>query len=151
MLKLKRILPLLISLLVATCGAFAQMNVVEPVSDDELKSYAGLLPKVQNIEHQAQVDMVNAVDKKWLDMEKFHRIHQSQTAPGDKDYATEAELDLYRETLALWDDIQTDARMKIMKMVRKEGLTMDRYMEIMMAVHEDADLRNKLREYMERQ
>ncbi len=150
MLNPKNVLPLLMIFLIGISGAFAQLQTAESVSDKELKSYAKVFPKVQEIDHQAQVDMVNAVDKKWLDMEKFHRIHQSQTAPGDKDYATEAELELYRETLALWDDIQTEARKKIIKTVRKEGLTLDRYMDIMLKVQEDTDLRKKLREYMDR-
>ena len=151
MILLKKITSLFTLLLFATTGVFAQFEQQQQpaVSDDDLQLFASAFMQVQAVDHQAQAEMIEAVEENGFSVERFNEIHQSLQSP-------ELEIDLSQEEAENFDNanssietIQMGAQQEMATKIEEEGLTINRYQEIMMAVQNDMELQEKLQEYLQ--
>ncbi len=145
---LKKITSLfLFIMIISSMGSFAQTE--EEVSDKELKQFATAFQEVQTINEQAQNNMVNAIEKEGLNVQRFNEIQQAQQDPNQEAGATDEELEQYESAITELEKIQMGAQQEMEEKITNEGLTIPRYQEIAAAIQASPELQQKFREYLQ--
>lgn len=140
---------ILFMLLMVSCmAAFAQTEE-EEVSDKELQQFASALQQVQNLDQQAQQDMVKAVEEEGLEAQRYSEIQQAQQVPDQESDVTDEELVKYKSASAELEKIQVEAQQKMQDKILEEGLTVPRYQELAAVIQASPELQQKLQEYLQ--
>ena len=129
-------------------GAIAQNAQSETVSDEELQKYASALNKVEIIDQDAQLKMVNAVEAEGLEVERYNEIREAQMNESTEVDADSEELEMHQaatmEVVKIIREVQEEMQSKIME----AGLSLNRYQEISQLVQNDPELQAKLQELL---
>lgn len=128
-------------------GAFAQTQ--ETVSDQELEKFASALEHVQIINQEAQQEMVKAIQEEGLDVESYTKIQQAQQNPNQEVEATDEEMEKYNSVSGDIEKIQMQSQQKMEEKIKEEGLTIERYQEIVAALQASPELQENLQKYMQ--
>jgi hypothetical protein len=127
--------------------AFSQSD--EAVSDADLKQFADAFMQVQEVDQQAQQEMVTAVMDKGMTVERFNELFQAQQNPAQEADATEEELSNYDEVMDEIMTIQENTQAEMEEKITDAGLTIDRYQEINLALQSSPELQQKLMEHLQ--
>lgn len=121
------------------------------ISDDELKKFAGATKQLLAIVNDAEGQMVQAVQKQGLSETRFNEIYQSKKNPTVKPAAqiTPKEEESYKQAVSQLTQIQEAARAKMDKAVQGQGLQMERFNQIFVAVQNDPQLRQEVRKMIQ--
>ena len=130
----------LIALFLFSNGAIAQ----DTVSDKELKQFATALQQIQLIGQNTQQQMVEAINKEKIAVDKFNEIRQAEIDPEKEADASKEDLDKYKKAWKAVKQIQIQSNTQMEKSVEKEGLTTERYQEIGAKVQADQKLMQKV-------
>ena len=150
MLLSKKLYGLLIVFLMGASVVFAQVPQQMPeqqttdVSDDEIEQFALAFVEIQNIEQKVQPEMVQAVEKEGIEVQRFNEIMNAQEDPNQEVDASEDELKKFASANREIEDIQMRAQREMMGKITETGLTVERYREIMTALRNDPELQQKL-------
>lgn len=155
MLLSKKLYGLFIVLLMGTSVVLAQVPQQMPqqqtkdVSDDEIEQFALAFVEIQNIEQKMQPEMVQAVEKEGIEVQRFNEIMNAQQDPNQEVDASEEELKKFAAANREIEDIQNQAQREMMGKIAESGLSVDRYQEIMTAVRNNPELQQKLQQSMQ--
>ncbi len=121
------------------------------VSADELKKFAGATKQLLAIVNETEGQMVQAVQKQGLSETRFNEIYQSKKTSGTKPAAqiTPKEEESYKQAVSQLTQIQKDAQAKMDQVVQAQGLQMDRFNQIFVAVQNDPQLRQEVRKMIQ--
>jgi hypothetical protein len=119
------------------------------VSDKEVELFANSFQKVQQVNQQSQEKMVGAVEKEGLDVQRFNEIQQAQQDPNQDADASEKEMETFDAAMRQLQVIQNQAQQEMQEKITEEGLTIERYQEIISMVQNDVNLQKRLEEHME--
>lgn len=119
------------------------------VSDDEIEQFALAFVEVQNIEQKVQPEMVQAVEKEGIEVQRFNEIMNAQQDPNQEVDASEDELIKFASANREIEEIQTRAQREMMEKIAESGLSVDRYQKIMVAVRNNPELQQKLQSSMQ--
>ncbi len=147
MCTVKKITSLFMTLIISSVGIFAQSG--EEVTDKELKQFASAYQQVQNINQQAQQNMIEAVEEEGFEIQRFNEIQQAQQDPNQDSDATDEEIRKYETASKKIEKIQGQAQQKVEKKISEEGLSLARYQEIIAAIQNSPELHEKLQEYLQ--
>lgn len=128
-------------------NAFSQSD--QAVSDADLKQFADAFMQVQEVDQQAQQEMVTAVMDKGMTVERFNELFQAQQNPAQEADATEEELSNYDEVMDEIMTIQENTQAEMEEKITDAGLTIDRYQEINLALQSSPELQQKLMEHLQ--
>ena len=149
MILIKKIGSLFTLLLIATTGVFAQFEQQSTaVSDADLQLFASAFMQVQEVDHQAQAEMIEVVEENGFTVDRFNEIHQSLHSPDVEIELTQDEAANFESANNSIGEIQVEAQQEMASRIEEEGLTINRYQEIMMAVQNDMELQQQLQEYL---
>ncbi len=143
----KKITSLFMMLIISGIGVFAQAG--EEVTDKELKQFASAYQQVQNVDQQAQQDMVKAVEEEGLEVPRFTEIQQAQQNPNQGSDVTNEEIKKYESASKEIEKIQDQAQKEMQEKIIDEELTVPRYQEIAAAIQASPELQQKLQEYLQ--
>lgn len=121
------------------------------VSDDELTTFVEISIEAQEVNMEAQEDMIELVEEAGLSVERFNEIlggmqqGQSQTDMGMED----AEMERFDELMNNLEVIQEGVDEKVVEIVESYGMNMDRVQEIQMAVQMNPELQQKFQEIVQ--
>ncbi|MFW6224711.1 MAG: DUF4168 domain-containing protein [Bacteroidota bacterium] len=138
---------LIVFFIISSMGVYAQAE--EVVTDQELKQFASAFQQVQKIDQQSQQNMIKAVEKEGLDVQRFNEIQQAQQTPKQESDVSDEEIKKYETVSKKIEIIQEQAQQKMQQVIKEEGLTLPRYQEISEAIKNNSDLQNKLQEYLQ--
>ena len=93
--------------------------------------------------------MVSTVENEGVEVERFNEIVQSQQDPNQDADASEEEMEIFNTVIRELQIIQNAAQQEMQRAVIDEGLTVERYQELMSQVQTDANLQQRLQELME--
>ncbi|MFW5658087.1 MAG: DUF4168 domain-containing protein [Bacteroidota bacterium] len=113
------------------------------VSDKELQQFASVAQHLQGINQQAQQEMVAALEKEGLKVERFNELQQAENNQNQVTDATDKELKQYEVATRELEKIQGESQQKMQEKIKDEGLTENRYQEIYMALQNDPELQEK--------
>lgn len=149
MLIIKKVKSLLFVVLFIGSGAFAQAVQNEEVSDEEVEQFAGAFKQIQDINQEAQQEMISSVEEAGLDVQRYNEIQQAQQNPDQQVDASDEELEQFKAATQEMGNIQVEAQQKMQEKIKEEGLTLARYQEIGSAIQSDPGLQKKLQEYLQ--
>lgn len=92
---------------------------------------------------------MKAVQEAVLEVQRFSEIMEAQQDPNQEMDASEEEIAMLAAASQALQKIQQKAQQDIKKVISDNGFTVQRYQAIMMALRNDADLQQRLREQME--
>jgi len=125
-------------------GQGQMMQQAEDVSDEELTQFMSAMENMQIINQSAQQEMVGAVQKEGMEVERFSEIMQSEQDPNQEANATNEEMEQYAAVNKSIEEVQIRAQEEMEEKIVESGLTLDRYQEIGAIVQSSPELQQKL-------
>ncbi len=127
---------------------FDQQDVTPAsLSDDEIIEFVDIYIKQSEIEQQAQMQMISAIEEEGLSLDRFQEIIQATQMGGEAD-ATESELEKFQNCMAEITEIEQEMIGKVEEMIVAEGMTMERYEEIFTIINSDPETMQKVQEVL---
>ncbi len=148
---LQKGLSLVLFSLVFTGSAIAQAAPTEhtPVSDSELKQFASAYQSIQEINQEAQMEMVSAIENEGMEVQRYSEIQQAQQNPAVETEVTDAETRSFENVSMVIQKIQTEAQENMIQTIEDTGLTIQRYQELAQVIQSDPELTQKLHAIIE--
>jgi len=118
------------------------------VTDEELKTFVDASMKAQQIQTEAQVEMIAIVEDEGLEVETYNKILQGlqMGQSADEMEVSESDVEKFETASAQIGEIEQDMEVKLIAAIEDEGLELERFQEIFMAVQSDAGLQQKMQQ-----
>ena len=120
----------------------------EKVTSAELSKFADALTEVQSVNQNAQQQMVKIITDGGLDVNRFNTIQKAKMNPETAVTATDEELAMHTAIVAKLKAMQPELENKMKSIIKRHGLTFDRYKEVAMALQNDKSLQQKFQGIM---
>lgn len=148
---LKTMKTFVVGVAVIGATAFSQITAQEQVevSDAELDKIAAAFQDIQKVNMEAQQQVIATVKESGFDPNRFNEMYQASASAEQTVEASDEEKQRFGEVMGKIQQMQTGFMKQIQEIISKEGLTMERYEKIAMALQTDADLQGRLRAAME--
>lgn len=117
------------------------------ITDDELKTFATLYPKVQEANLQAQDQMATLITENGIEVQRYMEIQQAQ-ASGEEMELSPEEAEKVEQIKTALQEVQPKLEEGLEKIITDGGLSMERFQSIAMAIQTDPSLQSKLQELM---
>lgn len=120
------------------------------VSDDELMKFVEVSSIAQEVQMESQTEMVGIVEDEGLDVDTYNQIAEAQeSGQSDEELDVSAEdrenFDRATEAIA---EIGQEMEGKMASAIEEEGMEMERFMEINMALQQDQNLQQRIQQMM---
>ena len=128
----------------------AQQAPKAQVSQAELQKFANAVKKLQPIQQNALSQITTAIKQQNLSEKRFGEIYQSKQNPQAQATAkvTPEENKKFEQVNAKIRQIQKSAQSKMEQTVKSEGLEPPRFQQIFLAVRQDPQLLQKVRQML---
>lgn len=122
------------------------------VSQEELRQFAGILPRLQNIAETGQQRSLEIIQQSDISVERFQELSQAQQTPGSQPSSppTQEEQQSFNQIAAQIDSIQQQTVLQQEEAVRAGGLELNRFNEIFIAVQQDPALQQQLQQLIQK-
>jgi len=121
------------------------------VTDDELDQFVNASTSAQQIQMDSQQEMITIVENEGLAVETYNQI-----AEGRQMGQTDDELNVSTEDLERYDrasesiaEVERDIEADLTTAIEDEGMDMQRFQEINMAIQQDPELQQRVQEKMQ--
>lgn len=121
------------------------------VSDEELQVFVDASMNAQTVQAQSQQEMVAIVDDEGIDVQTYNEIMQAQQMGQSTD-----ELDVSAEDMEKFEtafekieEIEQEMEADLTEAIEDEGMDMDRFQEINMAVQQDPELQQRVQQMIQ--
>jgi uncharacterized membrane protein len=120
------------------------------VSSEELQKFVNVVKQVQTIQQSYEGRMAQAVQGVGLSQERFMEIHQSQKNPSAQpsSQVSEEEMQNYEQANAQVSKLQQEAETEMQKALQTEGLNIERFNEIFVAIQQDQSLQQQVQQML---
>jgi hypothetical protein len=133
--------------MLGTVGLSAQTEA-KKVTDKELNNFADAFQEVQMENQSVQQEMMTMIKEKGLDVNRFQEIQQSQMDPNSTVEVSEKEMIAFKSVMSKIEAMQPELQAQMEAIIKKKGLSLERYQEVAAAIQSDADLQQKLQTIM---
>lgn len=146
----KKIKSLLIMfVMMGSAVSFAQApKAADDVSDQDLDKFVQSYKHIQAANQEAQQDMMKMIEDEGLDVQRFQTIQQASTDPSKEVDATKEEMASHKKISSKIQAMQPELEKKMETIIEKDGLTLDRYQAIAMAIQDNQELQQKVQSKM---
>lgn len=145
MLKIKILFSVI---LFSSMTVFAQENETD-VSDTELEQFANAYEKVQEVSQASQNEMIEMVQAKGLDIDRYNKIMNAQQDPSQEVNVSDEELEKVKVINEELKKIEEKSNKKIEKTISDNSLTVERYQQILASIQQNPDLQMKLQQFLQ--
>ncbi|HCF27429.1 MAG TPA: hypothetical protein DEV81_09575 [Cyanobacteria bacterium UBA11049] len=120
------------------------------VSQEELQKFANAVKKLQPIQQNALSQITTAIKQQNLSEKRFGEIYQSKQNPQAQPTAkvTPEESKKFEQVNAKITQIQKSTQSKMEQTVKSEGLEIPRFNQIFLAIRQDPQLLQKVRQML---
>lgn len=125
-----------------------QQEKVE-VNDDELSKFANAYQGITVVNQEAQQKMVEVVEEGGFDVQRFNEIHQASLDPNQEVEVSSEEEAKHKEVVEEIEGMQGEFQQEMEEIIKKEGLTVERYEQLAMALQTDQELQQRLQQLMQ--
>lgn len=125
-----------------------QQQKVE-VNDEELTKFAKAYQGIVMVNQQAQQKMVQVVEDGGFDVERFNEIHQASQDPNKEVEVSSEEQEKHKTVITEIEGMQGEFQKDMEKVIEKEGLSLQRYEQLAMALQTDTELQQRLQKLMQ--
>lgn len=122
-----------------------QMEINEDFTDKELKEFVKINLEMIPIQEKGQEDMLKAIEKEGLEVQRFQELAQAQQAgkltevSGDPD-----EIAKFSQAGQKVLDTQQEVQMKVQEQIVKSELSEEKFQEIYMAYNQSTKVKSKI-------
>ena len=114
------------------------------VSDSELTQFAQVFQQMRMINQTAQKEMMQVVQEKDFELQRFSDIHQAKMNPQKEIETTKEEDKKYALVVAELETIQPKFQKKMQQVISESELSMERCQQLAMALRTNAELQQRL-------
>ncbi len=119
-------------------------------SDEELESFAGAVTQVITIQQEGQTQMMEKIEEHDLTVQRFNEINmQVQQMPLEEVEATEEELASFMKANEEIETIQMGLEQLLIGAIEDEGISIEKYEEIMGEYQQNPELQQRIQELMQ--
>lgn len=124
---------------------------VPEVTDQELQTFVDASIKAQQIQAEAQMEMIAIVEEEGLEVDTYNKILQGmQTGQSaDEMEVSSSDVEKFEVASAQIGEIEQEMEGELIAAIESEGLELNRFQEIFMAVQTDTDLQMKMQELIQ--
>lgn len=119
------------------------------VSDDELSKFAQAYQGIMVVNQEAQQKMLATVEEEGFDVQRFNEIHQASLDPNQEVEVTAEEEEKHKKTVEKIQGMQEEFQSQMEQVIEKQGLTVERYEQVAMALQTDTELQQRLQQMMQ--
>lgn len=122
------------------------------VSDEELETFLDVSSELQEIQMGSQQEMIAVVEDEGLTVEKYNAIAEAEQMgqPTDEleDVSSE-DLEKYVQASTQIAEMEEELEPEFEQIIEENGMEMDRFQEINMALQQDPALQQRIQEMMQ--
>jgi hypothetical protein len=121
------------------------------IEPEELQKFSNAIKQLQVIQENSVTQMRQVVEKGGLSEQRFMQIYQAGRNPSAQPTAkiTPEEQQNFEQASTRIKKIQQETQSKMMQVVEKEGLDVERFNQIMAAVRQNPSLQQKVRQMIQ--
>jgi hypothetical protein len=117
-------------------------------TDDELVEFIHVAQKVMPLQQESQIKMIEEIEEQELTVDKFNNILESRTT-GMEVEATQEEMEAFNNAIENIQLLQQQYMEMISEVIVVEGMTTERYEEIIFNYQQDPQLQLRINQLME--
>jgi hypothetical protein len=119
-------------------------------NDEELKKFAKVLVDVITIQQQSQMQMIAVIEENEMSIQRFNQMMmESQEKPIEQVEGTQEEKEAFANISVEIMGIQEQMEDQLIKSIEDEGLSIERYEEILTDYQADPELQQRIRQLAE--
>ncbi len=120
-------------------------------SDDELKGFANAFVQVMSIQQQGQMQMIEQIEEHDMTVQRFNEIYmQSMEMPlEDIEFTSPEEMEAFEGVSAEIEKIQAELEGVLIDTIEEEGLSIQKYEEIITEYQQNPELQQRIQQLME--
>ncbi|UGU17787.1 DUF4168 domain-containing protein [Sinomicrobium kalidii] len=143
----------LVCFLMVGVTAFAQTTTQKKVevSDSELGKIATAFQGVQEINVQAQQKMMETVKDNGFEIDRFNELFKASQSQEKNLEASAEEKEKFGVVMSKMQEMQSGFQKEMEEVITKEGISLDRYQEVAVALQTDAELQKRLQALLAKQ
>ncbi|HSP11132.1 MAG TPA: DUF4168 domain-containing protein, partial [Salegentibacter sp.] len=103
------------------------------------------------VNQQAQQEMIKTVEDSGFDVQRFNEIHQASLDPNQEVEVSSEEKAKHKEVVTEIEGMQGKFQKDMEEVIEKEGLSIERYEQLAMALQTDTELQQRLQKLMQGQ
>ncbi|MEX0680337.1 MAG: DUF4168 domain-containing protein [Balneolales bacterium] len=128
-----------------------QAEEIPEVTDDELQVFVDASMQAQQIQMESQMEMIAIVEEEGLDVETYNEILQSrQMGQSDDEIEVESEeIEKFETASELVGAIEQEMEGKLISAIEEEGLELDRFQQIFVAIQSSPELQQKMQQMIQ--
>ncbi len=119
------------------------------VSDTELDKFATAYQGIQVVNQEAQQKMIKTVEDEGFNVQRFNEIHQASITPDQEVDASNEELKKHKKVIGKIEGMQESFQKDMEEVIENEGLTIERYEQVAIALQTDKELQQRLQKIMQ--
>ncbi|WP_417359909.1 DUF4168 domain-containing protein [Galbibacter sp.] len=129
-----------------SAATFAQAPAQEKieVSDTELGQVAKAFMGIQQVNAQAQQEMVKTVEESGFELERFNELYEASVATDKNVEASSEEKEKFGVVMNQIQNKQASFQKQMEDAIVKEGITIERYQQVAVVLQSDKDLQQRL-------
>ncbi len=145
-------------LLLLFSDGFVQAQFQQPqpqdlpeVTDNELKSFVDASMKAQQIQSEAQIEMIAIVQEEGLEVETYNKILQGlqMGQSAEEMEVSDSDVEKFEAASELIGEIEEELEIMLIAAIEDEGIELQRFQEIFMAVQTDPGLQQKMQQMIQ--
>lgn len=120
-------------------------------SDEELKGFANAFVQVMSIQQQGQMQMIEKIEENDMTVERFNEIYmQSMEMPLEEiEFSSPEEKESFTAVSEEIEMIQAELEGVLINTIEEEGLSIEKYEEIIAEYQQNPELQQKIQELMQ--
>ncbi len=149
----KPIKTLFVCLLTMGASVFSLVNAQEQVevTDAELNKIAAAFQDIQKVNMEAQQKVMETVKDNGFEVDRFNEMYQASASPEKSVDATDDEKQRFGKLMSDLQQMQVGFTEQIEEIISNEGMTIERYQAIAMALQTDSELQGRLKTKLEQE
>ncbi len=119
-------------------------------TDRELQSFANAVVQVISIQQQGQAQMIASIQEEEMTVQRFNEIMlQTQEVALGEIGLSEEEMEQYLKVAGEIEKIQIELETILIESIEEEGLSIEKYEEIMMEYQQNPELQERIQELVQ--
>ena len=120
------------------------------VSDEEAATFADAAMSAQQVQMQAQKQMMGIIQDEGLDVQTYQKIAQSQQmGQGDSTQFSDSQMEKFDAATSSIQELQSEIRDSVSKAIEDAGMKMQRFQDISRAAQQDSALQKQIQQQIQ--
>jgi len=121
------------------------------VSDEELELFIDVSMNAQSVQMESQQEMISIVDEEGIEVSTYNEIMQAQQMgqPLEDLGVTESDIEKFESAHEQIQEVEVRMEREIAQAVEEEGMEMERFQEINVAIQQDPELQQRAQQMIQ--